>query len=154
MAKANNTDITTNNCNCHVKDICPIDQTCQTSSLVYKASVTRHDNKNESYTGLTDNTFKTQYKRHTNSFRNEKCRNATTLSNYIWMLKEKKKHKLLTKVVNHRQRKGLSGLREKLWPLWLRKIIHTIKIRINKDQPMKWTCYKAAGIEKHLLCNK
>ena len=30
---------------------------------------------------------------------------------------KRQKHKLLTKVENHRQRKGLSALREKLWPL-------------------------------------
>ena len=29
---------------------------------------------------------------------------------------KRQKHKLLTKVQNHRQRKGLSALREKLWP--------------------------------------
>ena len=50
-----------------------------------------HDNsKGKSYIELTDNTFKTQYNGHTNcSFRNEKYRNATNLSNYIWILKDK-----------------------------------------------------------------
>ena len=43
----------------------------------------------ESYIGLTDNTFKTRYNGHTSSFRNEQYRNATTLSNYIWTLKDK-----------------------------------------------------------------
>ena len=30
---------------------------------------------------------------------------------------KRQKHKLLTKVENHSQRKGLLALREKLWPL-------------------------------------
>ena len=38
---------------------------------------------------LTENTFKTRYNGHTSSFRNEQYRNATTLSNYIWRLKDK-----------------------------------------------------------------
>ena len=64
---------------------------CQTSSLIYQATVTCHDNnKDETYIGLTDNTFKTLYNVHTNSLRHEKYRNATALSNYIWMLKDKK----------------------------------------------------------------
>ena len=116
LNKDNNTESKKNNCNCRIKEACPVNQKCQTSSLIYQATVTRHDNKEESYIGLTDNTFKTRYNGHTSSFRNEQYRNATTLSNYIWTLKDKK-HKLLTKVENHRQRKGLSALREKLWPL-------------------------------------
>ena len=59
--------------------------------LIYQAMVTRHDyNKDESYIGLTDNTFKTPYNGHTNGFQNETYRNATALSNYIWTLKDKK----------------------------------------------------------------
>ena len=70
--------------------ILPVNQKCQTSSLIYQATVTRHDNnKEESYIGLTDNTFKTRYNGHTSSFQNEQYRNATTLSNYIWTLKDK-----------------------------------------------------------------
>ena len=75
---------------CRIKEACPVNQKCQTSSLIYQATVTRHDNnKEESYIGLTDNTFKTRYNGHTSSFRNEQYRNATTLSNYIWTLKDK-----------------------------------------------------------------
>ena len=89
LTKDNNTESKTNNYNCLRKEACPVDQKCQTSSLFYQATVTRHDNKDESYIGLTDSTFKTRYNGHTNSFQNEKYRNATTLSNCIWMLKDK-----------------------------------------------------------------
>ena len=88
--KDNNTESKTKNCNCRIKEACLVNQKCQTSSLIYQATVTRHDNnKEESYIGLTDNTFKTRYNGHTSSFRNEQYRNATTLSNYIWTLKDK-----------------------------------------------------------------
>ena len=90
LNKDNNTESKTSNCNCRIKEACPVNQKCQTSSLIYQAKVTRHDNnKEESYIGLTDNTFKTRYNGHTSSFRNEQYRNATTLSNYIWTLKDK-----------------------------------------------------------------
>ena len=68
-----------------------VDEKCQTSGLINKTTVTRQDNKDESYAGLTDNTFKTQYNGHTNSFRNEKYTSVTTLSNGIWALKDLKK---------------------------------------------------------------
>ena len=81
--KENNTENITNNCNCSVKETCSVDEKCQTSSLIYHAIVTRHDNnKDESYIRLTDNTFKTRYNGHTNSFQSKKYRNATALSNY------------------------------------------------------------------------
>ena len=73
LTKESNTENTTNNCNCRVKEKCPVDKKCQTSSLIYQATVTRHDNnKDETYIGLTDNTFKTRYNGHTKSFRHEK----------------------------------------------------------------------------------
>ena len=101
LTKESSTEDTTNNCNCRVKEKCPVDNKCQTSSLIYQATVKPHDNnKDETYIGLTDNTFKTQYNGyngfktryngHTNSFRHDNYRNSTALSNYIWMLKDKK----------------------------------------------------------------
>ena len=38
---------------------------------------------------FTDNTFKTRYNAHTSSFRNKNKRYATTLSKFIWSLKDK-----------------------------------------------------------------
>ena len=75
-------------CNCRGK-ICPLDGKCLTSSIIYQATVTRQDNdKSETYIGLTDNSFKTRFNGHTCSFRNRDKRNATTLSQYIWTLKD------------------------------------------------------------------
>ena len=59
------------------------------SGIIYQATVVRQDNnKAETYIGLTDNTFKTRYTGHLSSFRNENKRNSTTLSAYIWKLKD------------------------------------------------------------------
>ena len=62
LIKESNIENTINNFNCHVpvKETCPVEEKCQVSSLIYQATVTRHkNNKDKSYIGLTDNTFKT-----------------------------------------------------------------------------------------------
>ena len=42
LTKDSSREDTTNNCNCRVKEKCPVDNKCQTSSLIYQATVTRH----------------------------------------------------------------------------------------------------------------
>ena len=112
LIKESNTESTTNNCSCRVKETCPVDKKCQTSSLIYQATVIHDSNKGETYVGLTDNTFKSQYHGHTNSFRNKKYRNATALSNHIWMLKDQTiTHSLKSKIRG--QRKSLQTFRKK-----------------------------------------
>ena len=77
-------------CNCRTTSKCPLNGKCLTSSLIYQATVVREDNKKEeTYIGLTENTFKTRYTSHAESFRRKEKRNSTTLSQYIWTLKEK-----------------------------------------------------------------
>jgi hypothetical protein len=84
----NNSDV--DNCNCRDKTLCPLNKQCLTSGLIYQATVTRQDNnRQETYIGLTDNTFKTRYNGHNCTFRHNSKRNTTTLSQYIWTLKDK-----------------------------------------------------------------
>ena len=74
-------------CNCKKNNTCPLEGKCLSSEIVYQATVTRHDNmKEETYVGLTENSFKTRYNGHTSTFRNEQQRNATALSQFIWSL--------------------------------------------------------------------
>jgi hypothetical protein len=76
-------------CNCRTPANCPLGGKCLSSNIVYQATVTREDNKSqETYIGLTETQFKTRYNNHTNSFRNENKRHATTLSQHIWSLKD------------------------------------------------------------------
>ena len=77
------------NCNCNRNVTCPLEGNCLTKGIVYQAAVTRQDNmETESYVGLTENTFKTRFTGHTSSFRNENQKHATSLSQYIWTLKD------------------------------------------------------------------
>ena len=90
-----------NDCNCRKDNQCPLDGKCLAEGLIYQATVTRQDNnKQETYIGLTDNTFKTRYNGHTSSFRNKNKRHATTLSQYIWTLKDENiPHSLKWKII-------------------------------------------------------
>ena len=79
-------------CNCSSSRgniVCPVEGKCQSKSVIYQAKVTRQDDQEqETYIGLTDNTFKTRFNSHKCSFNNENHRNETTLSHYIWTLKD------------------------------------------------------------------
>ena len=71
------------NCNCRKKEQCPIPGKCRTQSIVYQATV-EHEGKKAEYIGSTEQEFKLRYNNHTHSFRTEKKKAATTLSQYIW----------------------------------------------------------------------
>ena len=76
------------NCNCQNKDRCPLNGFCQRAGVVYQAKVSRTDGgQDEFYTGCTMKTFKLRFDKHSQSFRNEKFSNESTLSIYIWNLK-------------------------------------------------------------------
>ena len=61
-----------------------------TEGVVYQATVKREDTAaKETYTGLTSRKFKTRLYEHHSDF-NNKTREGTSLSNYIWKLKNDK----------------------------------------------------------------
>lgn len=85
-----NTTDPSKSCNCRKKDTCPLRGKCLEHSVIYQATVTRTDTREtETYVGLTANDFKSRYRNHMASFRNNKLRNSTELSKYIWSLKDK-----------------------------------------------------------------
>ena len=65
---------------------------CTTDKLVYRASVTAN-NSVETYVGLTAGTFKKRYGGHKSDFLNRPTEDnsSTTLSSYIWKLKDENK---------------------------------------------------------------
>ena len=78
-------------CNCRVRNDCLLQHKCLTPGIVYQATVTNNnDDAEKFYYGLRETTFKERYRNHTSSFRHEKNRNETELSNYIWALKKDK----------------------------------------------------------------
>ena len=80
--------IATPACNC-TKTACPLDGKCRTSAVIYKASVITADpNKTKSYIGCAETDFKTRFYNHKSSFNIATHRSKTTLSQYIWKLRD------------------------------------------------------------------
>ena len=79
-------------CNCRPKkNSCPLDGTCLTKCVVYKATVTETTSNNqETYIGLTEIEFKTRFSLHRSSFKLKHKRTSTTLSDHVWKFKKKK----------------------------------------------------------------
>ena len=77
-------------CNCRVPANCPLGNRCLTESVVYRVDVTASGPVQESkyYLGLTANSMKQRISCHNSSFRNERYRDQTSLSSYIWHLKD------------------------------------------------------------------
>ena len=70
--------------------MCPLEGRCLTKGVVYQASVTSIEKPNPTkfYIGCTKTDFKTRFTNHKHSFSNIKLRNTTTLSGYVWDLKD------------------------------------------------------------------
>ena len=76
-----------NNCNCRKKEECPLNGNCQEKEVIYQATVSSEGVPDENYIGLTAGTFKKRFDGHSSNFRNQDIK-GTTLSKYIWKLKE------------------------------------------------------------------
>ena len=89
-------------CNC-AKPPCPLQGKCQTDNLVYQTTVKTQSDE-QTYIGLSSTTFKIRLGNHKKSFNNEDYRTETTLSRYLWDLKEKgKNYKLEWKLIGRAQ---------------------------------------------------
>ena len=78
-------------CNCRGgRASCPLGGKCNSEkSIVYACKITRLDDFTyETYTGLTENTFKNRWNGHNHDFRKRKKMKSTMLSKYIWYLKD------------------------------------------------------------------
>ena len=86
----NNANMDEAGCNCQVnrRGACPLPGRCTTPSVVYRASVRRHDtNTVDNYTGLTGDKFKTRYNKHQSDIRTGK-RTASKLSSHVCRLRD------------------------------------------------------------------
>ena len=106
-----------NLCNCRDKSKCPMDNKCLTDSIVYRADVTASGSVQERkfYIGLTKNFFKQRWSSHKTSFTQERYKDQTTLSTYIWQLKEKRanfdiKWSVVRRVNSHKPGDKICGL--------------------------------------------
>ena len=86
-------NITFAKCNCRDMVRCPLEGKCKQECVVYKVEVYSdpgNDRNKKVYFGSTQGEFKTRYYNHKTSFSHEKYRHSTTLSSYVWEVKDKK----------------------------------------------------------------
>ena len=74
--------------NCRVKSECPLNGQCQVNDIIYKCTVLSPDKPDKVYLGTAEGDFKKRFYNHRKSFNTEGSSNDTTLSKYIWELKE------------------------------------------------------------------
>lgn len=78
-------------CNCRKPADCPLAGNCLKQSVVYQATVAIKDNRpDQTYVGLTENSFKTRFTNHKASFNHPSKKHNTELSKHIWQLKDAK----------------------------------------------------------------
>ena len=86
----NNDDNNKKTCNCarKYKGKCPLDGNCLQGPVVYQAHVTTNK-KTMVYTGMAKNTFKERWYKHNSTIEKRPSKeNVTTLSDYVWKLKD------------------------------------------------------------------
>ena len=74
-------------CNCRVPNDCPLSGSCLESSIIYKAEVTSSQGTKQ-YIGSTETSFKQRYGNHKQSLEKRAKSTQTSLSKYIWELKD------------------------------------------------------------------
>jgi predicted GIY-YIG superfamily endonuclease len=78
-------------CMCQQKGNCPLNDTCRTANIIYKAVVTLDADKSEhAYIGLTAQEFKTRFHQHTHQIEHREAK-GTSLSEFIWKQKDQDK---------------------------------------------------------------
>ena len=75
-------------CNCRVKSECPLNRQCQVTDIIYKCTLLSPEKPRKVYLGTAESDFKKRFYNHRKSFNNEANANDTTISKYIWELKE------------------------------------------------------------------
>ena len=78
-------------CNCRVKDNCPLQGHCLTDNLLYKASLSANlpNYSTKVYKGISHHQFKLRYNNHKKAFNIEKYKNDCELSKEVWRIKDK-----------------------------------------------------------------
>ena len=74
-------------CNCQVKGECTMDGKCQATDTVYECHVFPPEPQ-KIYFGLAEGKWKQRYYNHETSFYHKRYSHETTLSSYVWHLKE------------------------------------------------------------------
>ena len=76
-------------CNCRKKEECPLEGKCRSEDIIYKCVATAIGHRQRAYLGTAEGEFKQRFYNHKKSFRNRHYATETSLSKYIWEIKDK-----------------------------------------------------------------
>ena len=79
-------------CCCTRGKPCPLQGKCLTQDIIYRAKISATDTEDKFYIGLTAPPFKKRFSNHKSSFKNLDYSQSTTLSSYVWQLKNEGKN--------------------------------------------------------------
>ena len=85
IARKSKNELQKKQCKCRKQQDCPVSGRCLSESVIYQATVNTNNGKPEqTYIGLTANTFKTRFNNHKASFKNETKKSSTELTANIF----------------------------------------------------------------------
>ena len=76
-------------CNCRNESDCPVQGKCLLKNVIYKAQV-KTEKETKSYIGQASTTFKIRYTQHKSDMNIKEMSQKTSLSKYVWQLKDGK----------------------------------------------------------------
>ena len=76
-------------CNCRAKNGCPLNVKCRVKEVVDKYVASTSISHNKIYLGTVEGEFKKKFYNHKSSFKNRGYASDTSLSKYIWEIKDK-----------------------------------------------------------------
>lgn len=158
LEKNKDQDQDTNNdkqttCNCRKKNECPLNNQCQTSCIIYQATVTsKKDDSKQTYIGLTATSFKTRYSNHKASFTHRTKQFSTELSKHIWKLKDQEiDYTIDWKIITRTHPYSTASKRCALCTAEKFYIVYRPHLAsLNDRRELVTTCRHSS---KHLLCN-
>ena len=74
-------------CNCRIKNSCPLKGKCQADNVIYQAMVSDDTRNDKVYTGMSAPPFKARYSNHLTTLRHDRYENSTELSKHVWSMK-------------------------------------------------------------------
>ena len=140
-------------CNCKKKEECPLKGNCRIRSVVYKCDVTAPNRSKKVYIGLTEKEFKERLSGHNTSFNYEKYRHNTSLSDYVWSLKNEGIVPILQWSIMKRAKSYSNTL--KSCPLCIQEKLEILRYENKKELLNKRSeiLNKCRHVNKFLLAN-
>lgn len=153
ISKANDTP--NPGCNCRDRGNCPLDRQCIQKSVVYQADVSINDNTTpKTYIGISEPLVKLRIANHEKAFNDRQYETDSSLSEYIWSLKDQGIRNYHIKWSILRRVRAWNSVTNKCGLCTMEKVmISRFKDKNNLINKRLDLVTKCRHQNKHLLCN-